>query len=634
MGQFSFEDVKLGHGVFTYYLLAALNGKATPDGRGYITLGAVSDHVARSVNEWVLRNKVGSAAESAQKPWFKGPNDARDMPLAVSKAFLEGQREAAALAAQHEAVALLAQRELLLRKKAAKERLADAYRAQNDLLGARLLVEIEGGLETLTGQSLEVLLSQVDELQNPTVTRVSNFVLWWKSVRSATSRIAPSSPDPAVVALPETTTQLPPVVAPPTPAVVASTPTATPPPPSVTGPTPAAVAPTPVSVPSLPAVAPPTPAVVVSTPTVTPPRPPVTAPTSAVVVPTPVSIPAPPAVTPPPPAVVPSALAVVNSGATARPADVNVRPSGVTVAPPPPAPAATSPAVTTIPGATMQLALRKPAPDPEIAPPTSRPPPPVPAPRDRQFQNSLGMRFVLVPRTEVWFSVWETRVKDFQEFSASNPSVGSAWRNPFFKKEPVTPGPNHPVVNVTHRQAKEFCKWLTDKERLEGVIAAPALYRLPTDEEWSWAVGIGDKEEKGTPAEKSGRLKSVFPWGTQWPPPNGTGNYTDSDAKAKFGTGLFGALTGVIAGYTDGYPTTAPVGSFPPNALGIFDLGGNVSEWCEEWPAGRMTFRVCRGGSWMSNYPMYINASSRFNFPKDLDSDDIGFRVVLQGLAH
>jgi uncharacterized caspase-like protein len=82
VGQFSFEDVKLGHGVFTHHLVEALGGQAGADERGFITLGSVSDYVAKAVNEWVARNKVGSTAETAQKPWFKGPNDARAMPLA------------------------------------------------------------------------------------------------------------------------------------------------------------------------------------------------------------------------------------------------------------------------------------------------------------------------------------------------------------------------------------------------------------------------------------------------------------------------------------------------------------------------------------------------------------------------
>ena len=194
VGQFSFEDVKLGHGVFTYHLLEALGGKAAADPRGFITLGAVSDHVARAVNEWVGRNKVGSVAESAQKPWFKGPNDARDMPLAVSRAMLGMQRELAA------------------RKIGAQERLADAYKAQNKLLTARLLDEVERGLEAMAGEKLEELLEQIGELATPTPVRVRGFVGWWDG---RGRRLAGLVPDPVVPPVP------PPTPVPPAPVVVA-----------------------------------------------------------------------------------------------------------------------------------------------------------------------------------------------------------------------------------------------------------------------------------------------------------------------------------------------------------------------------------------------------------------------------
>jgi len=82
-GQLSLENTDLGHGVFTHFLLEALRGKATADTRGFITLGAVSDYVARAVNDWVMRNKPNVDRNAAQRPWFKGPLDAKQIPLAV-----------------------------------------------------------------------------------------------------------------------------------------------------------------------------------------------------------------------------------------------------------------------------------------------------------------------------------------------------------------------------------------------------------------------------------------------------------------------------------------------------------------------------------------------------------------------
>jgi len=125
------------------------------------------------------------------------------------------------------------------------------------------------------------------------------------------------------------------------------------------------------------------------------------------------------------------------------------------------------------------------------------------------------------------------------------------------------------VVNVTWGEAQAFCEWLSKKEG--------KTYRLPTDHEWSLAVGIGDREDANArPKDKAMKIPWVFPWGTQWPPPLGAGNYAGEEAN------LFGADFMVIERYRDNHPFTSPVGSYWANSLGIYDLGGNVWEWCDD----------------------------------------------------
>jgi formylglycine-generating enzyme required for sulfatase activity len=82
-GQVSLENASLGHGIFTHFLLEALKGNALADSRGFITLGAISDYVARSVQDWVARNRPGLDRNAVQRPWFKGPKLAEQIPLAV-----------------------------------------------------------------------------------------------------------------------------------------------------------------------------------------------------------------------------------------------------------------------------------------------------------------------------------------------------------------------------------------------------------------------------------------------------------------------------------------------------------------------------------------------------------------------
>ena len=196
------------------------------------------------------------------------------------------------------------------------------------------------------------------------------------------------------------------------------------------------------------------------------------------------------------------------------------------------------------------------------------------------------MVLVKVPGTDVLFSIWDTRVQDYQVYAENSQNVDTGWKNPGFAQ-----GANHPVVNVNWNDAKAFCQWLTEQERADGLLTASQSYRLPTDAEWSVAVGL-QGESGSTPAEKDGKIKGAYPWGTQWPPPNGAGNYADAACKAKHPN------LNVILGYDDGYAETSPVGSFAANQFGLYDMGGNVWQWCENWYNSDQKSRVLRGGSW------------------------------------
>ena len=182
----------------------------------------------------------------------------------------------------------------------------------------------------------------------------------------------------------------------------------------------------------------------------------------------------------------------------------------------------------------------------------------------------------------------------------------------------------HPVVEVNWDDAQAFAKWLTEKERRDGTLAAGQSYRLPQDWEWSVAVGLPEARA-GTPKEKAGVIKDVYPWGTQWPPPVGAGNFSDQTAKAK------GSRVRYIGGYNDGYAWTSPVGSFGANRFGLFDLSGNAWEWCEDWYDAEQKRRVLRGGSWDVDHPFYLLSSYRVSYAPVYRTDDVGFRLVLVG---
>jgi formylglycine-generating enzyme required for sulfatase activity len=236
------------------------------------------------------------------------------------------------------------------------------------------------------------------------------------------------------------------------------------------------------------------------------------------------------------------------------------------------------------------------------------------------------MVFAGVPRTRVAFSIWETRVKDFAAFAAANPKLeGTNWNHALYHDvTPVSPGLDFPVVNVSWNDARAFCTWLTETERTAGKITAKEFYRLPTDEEWSFAVGIGDRETGATPKEKNARLENVYPWGAQFPPPPGAGNFADQSALNYFTNWPH------IEGYNDGFVTTSPVGSFTPNALGIYDLAGNALECCDDFYDASHQQRVLRGGAWNNCGPKSLLSSYREHVAPERCSVVTGFRCVLQ----
>jgi len=242
---------------------------------------------------------------------------------------------------------------------------------------------------------------------------------------------------------------------------------------------------------------------------------------------------------------------------------------------------------------------------PELAKPGS----PLLATKERPFVNTLGMKFAPVAITSgpttgkrILFSVWLTRVQDYAEYARAK---GITPAKPKFEQ-----GPTHPVVIVTWDDANSFCQWLTATERASGRIGAHDEYRLPSDHEWSSAVGIGNQETAGeSPGSKNGKIV-VYPWGPTWPPPKGAGNYSGRLQVDEFGN-------------------TSPVGSFSANENGLYDMGGNVSEWCEDWYDAKEGARVLRGASWKDNTEGRMRSSSRFrDRPSDMH-DHVGFRCLL-----
>ncbi len=170
---------------------------------------------------------------------------------------------------------------------------------------------------------------------------------------------------------------------------------------------------------------------------------------------------------------------------------------------------------------------------------------------------------------------------------------------PLYREDKNLNDPNQPVVGVSWYDAAAFCQWLT---QVTGVS-----HSLPTEAQWEVAA-------------RGGLTGQPYPWGAEAP-----------DAGGIYRANLRHDRTA-----RDGFLFTAPVGSFPPNGYGLYDMAGNVSEWCQDQyrPAASGPFkpgvlRLLKGGSWFSQARDLRCAARQAAAPNYADGY-IGFRVVRQ----
>jgi formylglycine-generating enzyme required for sulfatase activity len=192
---------------------------------------------------------------------------------------------------------------------------------------------------------------------------------------------------------------------------------------------------------------------------------------------------------------------------------------------------------------------------------------------------------------------------------------------------------NHPAVHVTWYGAAAYCNWLSEQFGGERCYNPTDFtsdlskhgYRLPTEAEWEYAA-------------RGGHAGRRFPWGD---------TISHSQANYYSTSNIFYDISptrGYHPTWNDGIkPYTAPVGSFQANGYGLYDMTGNIFEWCNDWfsdsyyssspyynppgPMGRSD-RVFRGGSWALGAP-FCPSATRIWCPPNIGGYDLGFRIVL-----
>ncbi|GHJ49098.1 hypothetical protein Cs7R123_64400 [Catellatospora sp. TT07R-123] len=203
--------------------------------------------------------------------------------------------------------------------------------------------------------------------------------------------------------------------------------------------------------------------------------------------------------------------------------------------------------------------------------------------------RDVTARSARVPTTPWWFEV-----------------AGASWRHPFGPDSGTGDRQNHPVVHVSWHDAAAYCDW-------SGT-------RLPTEAEWEYAA-------------RGGLVQARFPWGDELTP--------GGRHMCNIWQGEFPARDSAA----DGFAGTAPVRSFRPNGFGLYNMAGNVWEWCADWfsadfhatgprtdPAGppQGSAKVMRGGSHLCHVSYcnrYRVAARSANTP-DSSTSNIGFRVA------
>ena len=228
---------------------------------------------------------------------------------------------------------------------------------------------------------------------------------------------------------------------------------------------------------------------------------------------------------------------------------------------------------------------------------------------EKQREITLTHPFSIAT-TEITQKQWKTLMgTNFEDLI--NKQRGPLGRGAKLSSKPSALGDKHPMCFVNWQDALDFCQALTKKEHESGTLPADKKYSLPTEAQWEYACRAGTQSTFGTGStltSKDANFYGKMPYGVSTP-----GEYREK---------------------------TTPVCTFSPNPWGLFDMHGNVYEWCLDWyepsptskkdPTGPKTGdgKIIRGGAW-DRKSTSCRAAYRYSRDPNRRAHNIGFRIVI-----
>jgi len=208
-----------------------------------------------------------------------------------------------------------------------------------------------------------------------------------------------------------------------------------------------------------------------------------------------------------------------------------------------------------------------------------------------RIQNSLSFDMIEIPNKDYEMGKYPVTIAEYMHFANKNEKHLPEWKEELGRYEKMNLTANAPIIGVSWNDAVAYCNWLNEQQK-------EYVYRLPTETEWeyvcragtttSWSFGEDEKE------------LDKYAWYDK-------NSYDLGEEHEDYGTHI--------------------VGEKLPNPWGLFDMHGNVFEWCEDWYDEKEERKVLRGGSWY-----YSSSSSRSAFRYRLfpsyRSSVVGFRLL------